>query len=145
MKDDLDSKTDAQLNELFAVEAAQYQLYPERREPPMSKLEKPEQWCYHDRDGVFYLGEPYALHRDAFAEIGLRWGYMWARPKFCSDVNAVLPAMEKAGHFPLIMRPHHGEGMERVYEVLFHGIEQRSYAPTLARALVLALIRAARR
>jgi hypothetical protein len=71
------------------------------------------------------------------------WG-VYDGAHFCTNTNDVLPWLEKSGHFPLIMRPHHGPQLERVYEVLFHGVDQKSYAPTLARALVLALIRAKR-
>jgi hypothetical protein len=149
MSDDLDTLSDAQLNELFAVEAAGYVLYTERREPPMSKLETPERWCYRDREGTFYLGEPYSLHADAYAEIGLRHGYMWARPKFCADMNAVLPVLEK---YQWQSTRWDGRKCGREADGLTYWVNvpmgaagsTEGVAPTLARAAVLALIRWAR-
>ena len=94
----------AKINEAVAVHCAGYVLYPGPGEPPMSKLETPEPWCYRDHQGRFYLGEPYGVHGLGRAEMGLTFGYMWTRPKFTEDANAVLPLLEKGemvvGHEP---------------------------------------------
>lgn len=143
MTDSLDTLSDQALNELFAVEVAQYVLYTERRQPPMSTLETPERWCYRDREGNFYLGEPYPLHADAFKEIGLRHGYMWGRPKFCTDANAVLPWLEK--RVVRINRYGASCGDDPEWQAVID--ESRVWfgvAKTFPRAAVLALLRATR-
>lgn len=111
MKTKLTNPTDDELNAAFAENVAGYVLYRHAMEPPMSSLEVPEKWCYRDRHGTLYLGEPYRLHPAAFDEIGLRWGYMWARPAFTRSMDAVLPWLEKKEVFEVIYNnnPHSGD------------------------------------
>lgn len=144
--DELDQKTDAELNEIFTVEVAEYVLHDKPFQPPMSKLEVAERWCYRDRDGNFYLGEPYALHKAAFEEIGLRWGYMWTRPKFCTDANSVLPWLEK--HRPWGCDSEDPK-MTNTWRIqvgcsVIGGDMEFARSQTFARSAVIALIRAKR-
>ncbi len=140
----LDDLTDDQLNEVFAAEVAQLQ--------PMYHVFKRGYYYRPNAAGYTDKAEEAGLYTEAEAKV-----HEYPRgeqpvtikrvptPSFATDVNAVLPWLEKASYSPLIMRPyHHDPDMDRTYEVLFYGLEQRSSAPTFARALVLALIQAKR-
>ncbi len=72
------------------------------------------------------------------------WFYAEDAPAYSTSYDAVLPLLEKAGFFPIIMRPWKSgtASLERVWEVSFHEQTGRSYAWTLAEALCLALLRA---
>lgn len=136
----LEELTDQELSEAFAVECVGYVLFDKPMEPPMSRLEVPEKWCYRDRSGNFYIGEPYAVHPETTKEIGVTFGYMWHRPKFAADANAVLPfvqAHDIVCHFV----PDNGLWHLRTYSaspMLF------SEAKILARAACLILIKSQR-
>lgn len=142
--DTLDQATDAELNELFAVEVAGFIMHPTSSEPSMSRLDVPEKWCYRDRWDQFYIGDPYDCRN-----LGLehKWGYMWHRPVFATDANTVLLWLEK----------HPTIEIYRVYQLGGNGLVDESLpllwsvsiggpsaAPTFARAACLALIRARR-
>ncbi len=141
MTDDLDSKSDGELNELFSVEVAGFVLFTGVGEPPMSEAQRAEPWCQRTRDGIFYIGEPYKLSHHHAPQT---WGYMWTRPKYCADANAVLPWLKKW---------HSGHGWNgETYVVTVthlnpHLRESRQWfgmSPSFARASVIALLRAKR-
>lgn len=116
MSDDLDTKTDAQLDELFAVEVAGWHRQEERwPSQPYTR------WTWRDKPG----GDIRACDL-----------------RFTTDANAVLPWLEKHGWkgtsdgqraaVVVLAGPD-----QQVHEV-------RGIAPTFARAAVIALIRAKR-
>ncbi len=125
MSDDLDNKSDAELNELFAVEVAGWQVGNHGLF-----------WDSDNREAHIIKGG--LLHQKRTA-MGLP-----SEPQFCvdfcTDANAVLLWLEK-GAWNLWFE---GKQWYRVtVEVGLVG-EYDGHAPTFARAAVLALIRGAR-
>lgn len=121
--DDLDAKTDAELNELFLREVAGW--FPE----PNNKSFWRTHWPRDNDNFKGYQGpEPSHFHN-----------VMLPRP--CTDANAVLPWLEKEKRWEI---NYFGDAQwkEKAYCAEVRGF--RVLAPTFARAAVLALLRAKR-
>lgn len=133
------SVSDEALSAAVAEHVAGYVLFPKTIEPPMSRLEVPEKWCYRDYKGTFYVGEPYTVHKN---EMGLTWGYMWTRPKFATSADAVLPLLPKKGKGGFWTADGGYMGVRICIRDINGIIEQEALAPTFARAACFALLRA---
>lgn len=115
MNDDLDSKTDAELNELFAVEVAE--------------LEKCDAWlpAFHWSTG-FQKG-----HCD---HVNCTPRQLWPR-QYCTKADLVLPWLEKAGY----CAEYFGGNGNTVVFIDGPPKSRAGNAKGFARAAVLALIR----
>lgn len=118
MSDNLDTLSDAELSEAFAVECAGF-------------VDEP------NFPHMFWLG-PDGCMEAKQTEDGEPVDF------FATSADAVIPLIERFELFPEIMRPWHdlttrGADAKRVWEVRFDDVY--ATAPTLARALAVALLR----
>src|SRR6185436_12944295 len=134
MNDDLDSKTDAELNELFAVEVAEiFKIVPIT--------------SFHKRKGIAALFRGDVIKREGsqpYTPEAIRWKdgkYGGDKiPDFCADATAVIPQLNR-GRWNSYFE---GEAIHRV--TVERGLigEWDGNAPTFERAAVIALLRAKR-
>lgn len=120
--DNLDQKTDAELNELFAVEVEGRKL--------TSRYE--------------LNGGPTGIafdHAKFWVENG-KWVYV---PPFCTDANAVLPWLEKGGWHAAHNKVEGASPYSvRIFGSPTHWSTYHAEVPAFARAGVIALLRAKR-
>lgn len=128
MTDDLDHRTDADLNEIFATEVDSWQYVTisarEKREGKRALLSKPgvPGFCVIWKDGQ--MGGT-------------------SIPNYCADTDALIPFLEKLGFWNSAFTSNTGEAPRHRVTLGFRD-EFDGYASVFPRAAALALIRAKR-